>query len=136
MVTGKGPDARRVAGRTGNIEAYTQSGFVSNSWLLPMLEFGPLGVLGIVGLFWASWRLARDRWALGVLAVLAWIMLCDNAVHAVHFGMAIRTLGLLAGPLSAMMSAEAYPAAEGYVFVDAAGTAYQVLPGAYGGYAE
>ncbi len=102
VVVGKGPDARRVTGRTGNVEAHLDSGFVSNSWLLPILEFGPVGFVAITGLFIVSWRLACERWAHAVLAVLAWIMICDNAVHAVHFGMAIRTLGFSVGPLSAI----------------------------------
>jgi len=99
-VIGQGPDARRVGARTGNLKVGAGLGFVSNSWLLPIVEFGLAGFVGLVGMFIVAWRSSREIWARACLASTAWIMICDNAIHAVHFGPALLSMALAAGILT------------------------------------
>jgi len=67
---------------------------VSNSWLLLIFDFGVLGFAGFLGMFLAAWRTCGARWIRASLAALAWVMMCDNAMHATYFCQAMVSLCL------------------------------------------
>lgn len=92
FILGAGSAASEVSIRQGS--PIWREGFVSNSWLLMMFEFGILGFLGFVGLFIAAWRSAAGQWVKAALAVMAWVMVCDNAMHTVFFTQVVVSLCL------------------------------------------
>ena len=98
FVVGRGAESWTVAGRTG--AQLDSAEFVSNAFMLTLLENGALAAIVLLGFFVVAFRTADAAWQRGIVVLVMWLMNCDNYLYLFPGVIAVMAvlLGLAASP--------------------------------------
>jgi hypothetical protein len=79
LIVGRGAESWTVVGRTSG--TLGPGDFVSNTFMLTLLESGALTLLALLGFFAAAFWTARAAWQRAVVVLVVWLMNADNHLY-------------------------------------------------------